>query len=56
MIDKTGVAKYEEYIKKFPKDDAVFNTPKAIIECYKEIPCNPCETGCPFSAITTART
>ncbi|MCK7484965.1 MAG: 4Fe-4S binding protein [Bacillus subtilis] len=25
--------------------------PKAIIECYEDIPCNPCETSCPFGAI-----
>lgn len=25
--------------------------PRAIIECYQEIPCNACETGCNFGAI-----
>ncbi|PKK96335.1 MAG: hypothetical protein CVV58_06870, partial [Tenericutes bacterium HGW-Tenericutes-3] len=25
--------------------------PKAILECYEDIPCNPCETSCPFDAI-----
>ncbi|MFP4078457.1 MAG: 4Fe-4S binding protein [Candidatus Izemoplasmataceae bacterium] len=51
MIEKTGVAHFEDYIKEFP-EDTVLEKPKAIIECYKEIPCNPCETSCPFGAIT----
>jgi len=52
MLEKTGVADYETYEKVFPEDEDVLKAPKAIIECYKEIPCNPCETSCPFSAIT----
>jgi len=52
MIEKTGSASFETYIMEFPKDKTILNSPKAIIECYKEIPCNPCETSCPFSAIT----
>ena len=27
-------------------------TPRAVIECFEEIPCNPCETCCPHHAIT----
>ena len=26
--------------------------PVAVIECIEEIPCNPCETGCPHGAVT----
>ena len=36
------------------KLDAVVNSKKrsgAILECYQEIPCNPCSTSCPFDAI-----
>ncbi|MFW6285298.1 MAG: 4Fe-4S binding protein [Bacillota bacterium] len=51
MIEKTGAARYEDYIKEFPEDTVLYK-PKAIIECYKAIPCNPCETSCPFDAIT----
>ncbi|MFW5913817.1 MAG: 4Fe-4S binding protein [Bacillota bacterium] len=51
MIDKTGAARFEDYIKEFPEDGVLYK-PKAIIECYKAIPCNPCETSCPFGAIT----
>ncbi len=51
MIEKTGVAPKDLFMQEFPADSDVLNDPKAIIECYKEIPCNPCETSCPFDAI-----
>ena len=51
MIEKTGIPPREMVKKEFPKDERVLINPKAIIECYKEIPCNPCETSCPFDAI-----
>ena len=50
MMKQTGIPS-----KKQVKD--VFDTvgymqkAKAIIECYEEIPCNPCSTSCPFDAI-----
>ncbi|MDD4069550.1 MAG: 4Fe-4S binding protein [Candidatus Izemoplasmatales bacterium] len=50
MFEKTGVATPEMVRSKFP-DKSVLVRPKAIIECYREIPCNPCETSCPFDAI-----
>lgn len=50
MIEKTGAATIELVKSKFPAKDVLVR-PKAIIECYKEIPCNPCETSCPFDAI-----
>jgi Fe-S-cluster-containing hydrogenase component 2 len=50
MIDKDGVATIEMIKSKFPRKD-VLTRPKAIIECYQDIPCNPCETSCPFDAI-----
>ncbi len=51
MIEKDGIPPREMVRKEFPKDEEVLLKPKAIIECYKEIPCNPCETSCPFDAI-----
>ncbi|MFA7075635.1 MAG: 4Fe-4S binding protein [Candidatus Izemoplasmatales bacterium] len=50
MIGKTGVPTLEMVKNKFPKKEILVR-PKAIIECYQEIPCNPCETSCPFNAI-----
>jgi len=51
MIEKNGIAAIELYKQEFPEDENTLLKPKAIIECYKEIPCNPCETSCPFDAI-----
>ena len=51
MLDKSGVPTPEQIMSVFPdKKDLV--KPHAIIECYEEIPCNPCETSCAFKAIT----
>jgi len=36
----------------WPTDERFAKGPVAIIECVQEIPCNPCEEACPFSAIT----
>lgn len=52
MFEKTAVPSKEMIRAQFPKDKHVLHRPKAIIECYHEIPCNPCETSCPFDAIT----
>ncbi|HOP57644.1 MAG TPA: 4Fe-4S binding protein [Bacillota bacterium] len=48
---KNGVPSQEQVRQKFPSE-AVLARPKAILECYEEIPCNPCSTSCPFKAIT----
>jgi Fe-S-cluster-containing hydrogenase component 2 len=50
MLNKTGVPSIEQVLSCFP-DEKVLLSPKAIIECYEEIPCNPCSTSCPFDAI-----
>ncbi len=51
MIEKTGVPSEAQIKSCFP-EKITLKKPKAIIECYKEIPCNPCDTSCPFDAIT----
>lgn len=35
----------------FPSKERINKGPVAIIECEQQIPCNPCETGCPRNAI-----
>jgi len=37
-------------MSRFPQKEALIKA-KAIIECYQDIPCNPCQTSCPFGAI-----
>ena len=51
MLLKDGIPSIEQVKDCFP-EEAALTKPKAIIECYEEIPCNPCETSCPFKAIT----
>lgn len=51
MFEKTGIPSEEMIMGKFPPIERINKGPVAVIECYKEIPCNPCETSCRFSAI-----
>ena len=50
MFESTGIPPLKLVKQEFPAEP-VLEKPKAIIECYKEIPCNPCATVCPFDAI-----
>ena len=50
MLNKNGVPSLELVKTRFPEEDILVR-PKAITECYEEIPCNPCSTSCPFDAI-----
>ncbi len=50
MLKETGVAEPRMIRSVFP-DSRVLVKPKAIIECYEAIPCDPCETACPTGAI-----
>ena len=51
MIKSTGVPSLNQVKERFP-DVSILVKPKAILECFQEIPCNPCSTSCPFDAIT----
>lgn len=51
MLHKNGVPSTDLILSRFPDNDILVK-PKAITECYEEIPCNPCSTSCPFGAIT----
>ncbi|WP_312699398.1 4Fe-4S ferredoxin [Sedimentibacter sp.] len=51
MFEKTGIPSKEMVMGKFPSIERINKGPVAVIECYKEIPCNPCETSCKFDAI-----
>lgn len=50
MLNKDGVASESQVLSRFPSNEILVK-PKAITECYEEIPCNPCSTVCPFDAI-----
>jgi len=51
MFEKTGIPSKEMIMGKFPSIDRINKGPVAVVECYKEIPCNPCQTACKFNAI-----
>lgn len=51
MFEKTGIPSREMVMGKFPSIERINEGPVAIVECYKEIPCNPCQTACRFGAI-----
>ena len=50
MLNQTGIPSKEQVNSRFPNKIALIR-PKAILECYEDIPCNPCQTSCPFDAI-----
>lgn len=51
MLNQYGYPSPEQVESKFPSLEILVK-PKAIVECYEKIPCNPCSTSCPFKAIT----
>jgi len=53
-VEKDGIVKWEDVMasKGCPSSSRAEKGPVAVIECLQEIPCNPCETGCPFGAIS----
>lgn len=51
MLNIDGIPTSEQIRSCFPEESALLK-PKAIVECYEEIPCNPCSTSCPAQAIT----
>ncbi len=51
MLEKTGVPTKEQVMREFPDESRINEGPVVVIECYKEIPCNPCTIACRFDAI-----
>ena len=51
MLDRTGVATEKDLEKAVPSKQRLSKGPVAVIECFQEIPCDPCSAACPFGAI-----
>jgi Fe-S-cluster-containing hydrogenase component 2/bacterioferritin-associated ferredoxin len=51
MLEKTGVPTKENIESITPSKERLSTGPVAIIECFQEIPCNPCYTSCKKGAI-----
>jgi len=50
MLKTDGIPTKKQVLSRFPNEE-LLDRPKAITECYEDIPCNPCSTSCPFDAI-----
>ncbi|MCL2426300.1 MAG: 4Fe-4S binding protein [Oscillospiraceae bacterium] len=51
MLISDGVPTIEDIIKITPSDERFAQGPVAIVECFQEIPCNPCVKACKRGAI-----
>lgn len=51
MLRETGVPNIEDMMDVVPPIERLKSGPVAVIECFQEIPCNPCYTSCPTEAI-----
>ena len=51
MLTSTGIADNDLIQRCLPSPSRRASGPYPMIECFQEIPCNPCSTSCPFHAI-----
>lgn len=51
MLNKTGVPTAEDIAGVAPSPERLQKGPVAVIECFQNIPCNPCYTSCKRGAI-----
>jgi Fe-S-cluster-containing hydrogenase component 2 len=51
MLSKTGIPTIEDIMGVMPTIERLNRGPVAVIECYQNIPCNPCATACKRKAI-----
>lgn len=51
MLEKTGIPTKDMIMEVFPSIDRINKGAVAVVECYQNIPCNPCQTACKFGAI-----
>jgi Fe-S-cluster-containing hydrogenase component 2 len=55
MLLETGIPTKEDIQKVTPPDESFAKGPVVVVECFQEIPCNPCVDACKFKAITKQR-
>lgn len=51
MLKENGIPSPQELEGIYPEEERLQAGPVAIIECFEEIPCDPCFTSCPQGAI-----
>jgi Fe-S-cluster-containing hydrogenase component 2 len=54
-LKKTGVPTKEDLSKVLPSEERLARGACAILECFEEIPCDPCVEACPRGAITIGK-
>jgi Fe-S-cluster-containing hydrogenase component 2 len=52
MLDKDGIATRDMFEKLLPGAERRKKGPYSVMECYEQIPCNPCSTSCSFKAVS----
>jgi len=55
MLINDGIPTKEDLIKVTPSDERFAKGPVAVVECFQEIPCNPCVKACRRGAIKMPR-
>ncbi len=50
-LTSCGIADSSDIQTSWPSEERLKKGPVVIVECFQEIPCNPCETSCPRKAI-----
>ena len=55
MLAETGIPTKKDIIAVAPTDERFSKGPVVIVECFQEIPCDPCIDACRFDAITKPR-
>ncbi|MEW6723578.1 MAG: 4Fe-4S binding protein [Bacillota bacterium] len=51
MLERTGIPDDEQLARVTPSPERRARGPVAVVECFQEIPCNPCYTSCRFGAM-----
>jgi Fe-S-cluster-containing hydrogenase component 2 len=52
MLMETGIPTKEDVLTVTPSEERFAKGPVVIVECFQEIPCNPCVDACNRKAIT----
>ena len=55
MLITDGIPNKEDIAKVTPSDERFSEGPVVIVECFQEIPCDPCVKACKHGAITMPR-
>jgi len=50
-LKSSGIADKADLQTYWPSDERLAKGSVVVVECFQEIPCNPCETSCPKKAI-----